>query len=226
MVYYDITPGGILRSMVSIVANGTFWAGGVMAQHLGEPSGRVAAATSEEYAAFIGLLYALLLFGRGAKHLVFHMRPAVIPADRHLYNERPHLNPPPYTLSVGVPDDDSDKSSIAASTRAEGRLPCHAHCIWLSGSKTNDLHATPCMGKHANPCTIIYEDWFVKDGKRLQGPNFPLPEDLSHSRHLDYDARKQSRKCPRSGFWCRVVPVAVGGILASERAPHMEARGK
>ena len=42
MVYYDIAPGGILGSTVSIVANSTFWAGGVVAQHLGEPAGEFA----------------------------------------------------------------------------------------------------------------------------------------------------------------------------------------
>ena len=62
MVYYDIAPGGILRSMVSIVPNATFWAGGIVAYHLGEPEGRAVAETDDAYVAFVGLLLALLLF--------------------------------------------------------------------------------------------------------------------------------------------------------------------
>ena len=65
---------------------------------------------------------------------------------------------------------------------------------------------THCPGRPAKPSTLLYDDWFIQSGVRLQIPNSLLSSALCPQRQLDYSARKQSHKCPRQGCWGGAYP--------------------
>ena len=133
------------------------------------------------------------LFAWIAQRLVFHIWYAFIRGYAVRPKQTPlstHLGLLSSAISDGVTDvySDSGTAPSTESTRVAGRLPRQAHCIWLSGPQANSLSLTPCPGRHAMPPTLLYDDWFIQDGTRLHGPNFPLSAELCPQRRLDYDA--------------------------------------
>ena len=73
MVYLDTTPIDIMCGMVYMVANLTILAGGLVAERLGDPSGRIASATAAVYASILGAIAIVLLFRLATKSLIVQL---------------------------------------------------------------------------------------------------------------------------------------------------------
>ena len=165
---------------ISIIVNITLRAGGVVAGRLGDPAGRVCAATDAVCAAILGVIFVLLLLGMLSKQLVRHMyrifqrglsRGAPHPVTATLHAVHPPVSAPCAAPVPLQPADkrveaDSGTSSIATSTRIAGRSPCQSHCVWRFGVQTNAPQPTACQGKRATPSTLLYAGWFTQGGRR------------------------------------------------------------
>ena len=68
----------------------------------------------------------------------------------------------------------------------------------------------------------MYDDWFVRQGDRVRGANFPLTAALCTHHRLDYADHKTKYKCTQLGCWGKGVPTPTGDGL--EFALHAEVR--
>ena len=77
LVYLDNTPSDVMWGVgggtISIVANIANWAGCLVAERLGDPAGRVAAATAEVCAVILGIIVIVIFFGLITNQLIAHL---------------------------------------------------------------------------------------------------------------------------------------------------------
>ena len=152
MVYMETTPIDILWRATSIVANLVLMAGGLVSGHLGEPAGRVAAATAALYAAVLAAIALVLLSGLIDKVIIIQLfavfcrglslgAPQGLPSCAVTTKAEPNTR---RASSSDETDSDSGTASSTTSTQVAGRSVCQSSSIWLGGVQSKSLSSTRC----------------------------------------------------------------------------------
>ena len=221
MAYNEIAAYEALWAAVKMLMGVTVHVGGLAAEHFGKPAGRAVATTVTVYLGVVspamgfiamGLLtrvtcrYMHAAFARG-----FAWAASPLVASTPSLSAVPSSSPPVGRAEPAIDSDSGTASSSGASVRRTRKRISQAHCVWILGKQENAMQATPCEGKRTKPATLLYDDWFIRNGKRAVNANFPSTADLCTTHRLGYSERKTNTKRTKLGLWNMGVPIPGSG---------------